>query len=142
MVTNQKPTGRASSMPAGLLIGAAGSLIITLIAAFILAKLLDAETLPWENVGYGVMILLLLSSMVGALLAYGKIKRQRMMVCMLSGVIYFGILMSITALFFGGQYDSVGVTALLILGGCGSVGLLGMREKRAGKRKKITQHHR
>ncbi len=142
MVTNQKPTGRASSMPAGLLIGAAASLTITLIAAFILAKLLDAQRLSWENVGYGVMFMLLLSSAAGAFLANRKIKRQRMLVCLLSGVIYFGILMSITALFFGGQYDSVGVTALLILGGCGSIGLLEMREKRSGKRKKITQRHR
>lgn len=142
MVMNQKPTGRALSMPAGLFWGGAVSLVITIISAAILAKLLDAEILAWENVGYGVMALLLLSTVSGAVTAYSKIKRQRLITCLLSGVIYLGILMSITALFFGGQYDSVGVTAVLVLGGSCAAGLLGMRNGGGGKRKKSIMRNR
>lgn len=135
MVINRKPTGRAVSVPAGLTIGAAVSTISTLMIAIILGKLVDMEKLPWENIGYGIMLLILTASFLGATVAYMKIKRQRLLICLLSGTVYLGILLSATALFFGGQYESVGVTAALILAGSGSAGLLGLKENRGGKRK-------
>lgn len=115
MVANKKITGRATSLPVGLAIGAACSLAATLILTAILAKLVEAETLPVEKVGYGIMVLLIVSSFAGAMISFGRIKRQRMLVCIVSGVIYFAMLMSMTALFFGGQYSAVGTTALLVL---------------------------
>lgn len=142
MAVNQKPTGRAVSMPAGLALGAAASFGMTILAAGILAKLVDTEKLMWENIGYGVMVLLLLASFLGAMVSYRKIKRQRMMVCLLSGVVYFAILISITALFFGGQYESVGVTALLILGGSGTAGILGLHGGRGGRSRKTRMARR
>lgn len=141
MVNYHKPTGRALSMPAGLIYGAAVSLTITILSALLLAKMLDAEVIAWENVGYGIMILLLMSSTLGSLSACGKIKRQRLVVCALSGAIYFGLLMSITALFFGGQYEAVGVTAILILGGSTSAGLLGLQKERGGRRRNSIRPH-
>lgn len=124
-------------MPAGLAFGAMVSTGMTLLLAAVLAKLIASEIIEEGNIGYGVMILLLASSFLGAISAYGKIKRQRLVVCLLSGVLYMVILLAITALFFGGQYDAVGVTLLLVLGGCLSAGLIGIREKRGGKRGKI-----
>lgn len=142
MVVNQKPTGRAASMPAGLVFGAVVSLGITLVCAAVLAKLVDMERLAWENIGYGIMVLLLLASFSGAMAAFAKIKRQRMLVCAVSGVVYFGILLSITALFFGGQYDSVGVTAALVLAGSIAAGLLGLRGEGGKKGRKLRGAHR
>ena len=115
MVANKKITGRATSLPVGLAIGAACSLAATLILTAILAKLVEAETLPVEKIGYGIMVLLIVSSFAGAMISFGRIKRQRMLVCIVSGVVYFAMLMSMTALFFGGQYSAVGTTALLVL---------------------------
>lgn len=142
MAGKQKLTGRAMSMPGGLAFGAAVSLGLTLLGALLLAKLVQNETLPWENIGYGIMVMLLAASFSGAMLAAARIKRQRLTVCLLSGVIYFGLLLSMTALFFGGQYSSVGVTGVLILGGSGTAALLGIREKRGGKPRKIKVNHR
>lgn len=142
MVVNQKPTGRALSMPAGLAFGGVISLGVTLITAAILAKLVDMEKLPWENIGYGITVLLLLASFSGAMAAYAKIKRQRLLVCAASGGIYFGILLSITAFFFGGQYEAVGVTAALVLSGSTAAGLLGLRDGRKGKRGKVRLPNR
>ena len=51
MVANKKITGRATSLPAGLAIGAVCSLAATLVLTAILAKLVEAETLPVEKVG-------------------------------------------------------------------------------------------
>lgn len=142
MVVNGKVTGKAMSMPGGLAVGAGVSLGVTLLMAAVLAKLVDAERMAWENIGYGIMVLLLAASFAGAMVSFGKIKRQRMLVCGLSGVIYFAMLLAITALFFGGQYSAVGVTALLVLAGSGTAALLGLRQGRGGKRKKIKLPNR
>lgn len=116
MTTNKKPTGRAVSMPAGLTLGAAASLTITILSVMLIAKLLSAEYMEEKNIGYGVMITIMSASFLGAVLASARIKRRILLSCILSGGIYFCILLSITALFFGGQYEAVGVTAILVMG--------------------------
>lgn len=142
MVSNKKITGRATSLPAGLAIGAGCSLAATLILTALLAKLVESETLPVERVGYGIMVLLIVSAFAGAMVAFGRIKRQRVLVCIASGGIYFAMLLSVTALFFGGQYSGVGTTALLVLAGSGTAALLGLRQGRGAKRTKIKLPHR
>ena len=105
-------------------------------------RLPEHTALPVEKVGYGIMVLLIVSSFAGAMISFGRIKRQRMLVCIVSGVIYFAMLMSMTALFFGGQYSAVGTTALLVLAGSGAAALLGLRQGRGAKRTKIKVPHR
>lgn len=142
MAVNQKPTGRAMSLPGGLAVGAAVSLGITLLCAAALAKLIDMEKMPWESVGYGIIVLLFLASFLGAIAAHRAVKRQRLLVCGVSGLLYFGLLLSITALFFGGQYEGVWPTAAVVL--CGSICafLLGLRGGRGGRRRKTQTRHR
>ena len=137
MVVNRKPTGKAMSIPGGLAVGALFSIGATLLLTAVLAKLVEGETVQQENIGYGVMVILTVSAFTGALVSFGRIKRQRLLVCGLSGLLYFAILMSMTALFFGGQYSSVGVTALLILLGSAVAALLGLKQGGGGRRKKI-----
>lgn len=117
MVVNQKPTGLASSIPGALCIGGVVSTLATVLIAALLAKLVDAEIIAESKIGYGVMTLLLASAIVGSTTACRKAKRRFLLVSALSGVTYLCILLSITALFFGGQYSAVGVTALLVFGG-------------------------
>lgn len=124
MLLNRKPTGRAMSIPGGLAVAAGVSVSVTIAACLILTKLVVEEKLPMEHVGYGSMILLLTASFLGAVAAQGKIKHRKMLVCLLSGLVYYGILLGFTALFFGGQYTGIGVTGFLILGGCGTAALV------------------
>lgn len=112
-------SGRASSIPAGLAWGVGISLLVTLVSAAMIAILVNKEILAWQNVGYGIMIMLLCSSFLGARVSVGKIKRQRFAVSSMFTVAYIGILFAMTALFFGGQYEGVGVTTLLVM--CGSL---------------------
>lgn len=142
MVSNHKPTGRALSMPAGLTLGAVVSLGITLLLTALIAKLVESEYMQQTQIGYGVMVMLMAASFLGALSAAGKIKRQRLVVCALSGLVYFGILMSITALFFGGQYEAVGVTGILVMGSAMLAVLAESRTKRRGNRRKIKAANR
>lgn len=142
MTVNAKPTGRAVSAPVGLAIGCSISLGVTLIGAGVLAKLVDSETLAQEHMGYGIMVVLMIASWIGSLTSKGMIKRQKVLIGLLSGLLYFGVLLAITALFFGGQYNGVGETGLLIL--CGSVlGILaGSHEKSIKRRGKVKIRNR
>lgn len=137
MVANRKVSGRAKSIPAGLGIGLAISMVITLFGSLIIAILLDSQNMQEQSIGYGSMVLLLLSSAAGAVTAATTVKRQLLPVCMLSGSCYYAALLAITALFFGGQYQGMGVTALMILAGCGTVAVILARGKRSGSR-----HHK
>ena len=105
------------SMPMGLCIGTTASLGITALSIAMLANLLEKESVSWEAAGYGIMATLILSSFIGAKVSWLKIKHQKVIVSMMSGLLYYGILLSITALFFGGQYEAVGVTFLLVSAG-------------------------
>ena len=118
MTYNRKVTGRALSAPASFGIGICFSLGITLILSIILAKLISSEKLEWSNVGYGIIAILLISSVIGSKITCVALKRRKIMSCLISGVLYWLGLLMITALFYGGQYSGIGVTGVIIL--CGS----------------------
>lgn len=136
MANNRITTGKTSSIPGGLAAGAGVSVITTMAISVLLAALLDRGTMSWESAGYGILIMLMLSAFLGAITAYGRIRRQRLLVCLMSGMVYFGILLAVTALFFGGQYQATGVTGLLVAGGCGCAAMTHTGE---GKKKRIIR---
>lgn len=135
MVTNRKVTGKAMTVPGGVLLGACAALLWTIAAAAILGILIGREILPEQAIGYGSMMILLSASFLGSLLAWGKVKHQRAAVCLSTGAAYLLILLSMTALFFDGQYEAVGVTALLVLAGCSAVIFMGMGQGKGASRK-------
>ena len=137
MTVNRKVTGTAVSMPAGIGIGCGISLLLTLLGAGTAAKLIADEVLQETAIGYGAMVIILLASISGSWIAVKKVKKRRLQVAMLVGVGYFASLLATTALFFGGQYQGMGVTALLVLAGTGTVVLMGSREKKPQKRRKV-----
>lgn len=139
MVTNKKPSGRAMSLPGGLAAGVVVSLAIMIIGISVLATLINKEMLEWDSVGYGVMLLLILSSVIGSVLACRKVKRQILLVGVLSGLLFYAVLIGITALFFGGQFEAIGVTALLIIGGSLAAAMM---EVRGGERKPYGNNRR
>lgn len=134
-------TGRTKSIPEGLTIGGIISLGITLAGTALLATLIDRQIMDMEQVGYGILVMLLIGAFLGALASYRSIRRRRLLVCLASGGVYLGLLLCITALFFGGQYSGVGTTAVLILAGSAAAALMGMGQGRGGRRPS-RRHHR
>lgn len=126
MVANKKVSGTARSVPAGIGIGTAVSLAITLAGALLTAWLVSTEKISEEAIGYGSMIILLAASTAGAYTAQALIKHQRLLMCVLAAICYFISLIAVTALFFGGQYQGIGVTALVIAAGAAIVVLTGL----------------
>ena len=114
-----RSNGRAMSMPAGAVFGGVCALLWTFLTSWVLAYFIHSEKLSEDVVGCGSMLILLTASILGAKVGIGKVKRQELLVAVCSGGIYLIFLLLMTALFFGGQYAGMGVTALLILGGSG-----------------------
>ena len=139
MVINKKVTGKAKSIAVGLAIGTIISLSLTLIGAAVTANLVLSEKIPVEAVGYAVTMILAVSSAAGSWIGAVLVKHRWMMICIGVGGIYYLSLLAITALFFGGQYQAIGVTALLIFGVCGAVGLLKL-SKDGSKRNKSRKY--
>lgn len=135
MVRNHKVTGTSSSIPEGITLGVVAALLLSLIGAVVTAYLINGEIVKQDSVGTAALIILVLAAAGGAVLAMWRIKRLRMQICLLTGLCYYLTLLAMTALFFGGQYQGMGVAALAVLAGSGLVALLGMREKKIGKLK-------
>ena len=116
-------SGTATAMPVGLAIGGLISLIVTFAGAAATAYLVFNQRIEANGIGYASMIILFLGAVMGAWGAFSCIKKQRLQVSLMSAAVYYLILLAITALFFGGQYQGMGVTAIVILIGALTVAL-------------------
>jgi Na+/H+ antiporter NhaA len=92
-----------------------GTIISAVVGALLLGWLIDSETMTTNSIGYGSMVILLAASALGALVAKNRIKHRTLVVCLLSGTGYYLSLLSITALFFGGEYHGFWVGSILIM---------------------------
>jgi len=88
------------------------------------------------------MIILILGAFTGSKVSYIKIKRQKIVVSLLSGAVLYMILLSITALFFGGQYSGVGETGLLILCGSTLSIISNLNQNLTRKKPRVRMSHR
>lgn len=105
----------AAALPAGIGIGVLISFAITLIGAVGITQLVTSEKMEENSMGYVIIGVLLIASMVGAWTAAALTKRLRLQVCLLEGAGYFLALLATTALFFGGQYQGVWASGITIL---------------------------
>ena len=138
MYGKKKIKGTAMSMPAGVGIGLLISLVITVAGAAITAWLIASEKVGQGSSGYAVMLTHALGAGLGALSSVYFIKKQRLQVCMLSGACYYLSLLAMTALLFGGQYQGMGVSAIVILGMCAVIAFLPTQKGQVrGKKKKL-----
>ena len=135
MYAKKKVSGAARGIPGGLGLGLLVSLVITFAGAAVTAWLIVAEKIGEGTTGYAVMLILALASVLGALVAVNFVKRLRLQVCMLTGGCYYLTLLAMTALLFGGQYQGMGVSAVIILAGCALVAFLPTKNRRMGKMK-------
>ena len=119
-----KTSSKTMGIPLGLAIGVSVSLIVSVLGAAVCAWLISSEKIGQGSISYAALIILALAAVAGAIISAMLTKRLRLQVCMLSGVIYYLALLGTTALFFGGQYQEMGVSAVVILVGSAIVAFL------------------
>ena len=117
-------SGKAVSVPGGLGAGLLTNILVTLILSGLLAYFIYIKVIAWEMAGYGIIGILLAASFSGAKVAVAMIKAQIMVISIMSGVLYWVVLLCVTALFFGGHYGAFLETAALIMAGSVAAALL------------------
>lgn len=135
MATTLKHTGKANSIPAGLAIAVSVSMMITFLLSATIAMLLNTEKITWIQAGYWIMGMLFSASFIGGKCAVASIKRQRLMISIMSGILYWGLLLCVTALFFGGKFGAVWETAGLIGAGSGTAVLISGTSRKKNRKK-------
>ena len=135
MGVSGKVTGRAWPIPKGLAYGACISTVITVLISAISAHMVSKEWIEQERIGYCALAALLSASCIGAWAAAGKVKLTQIRIAMLNGAVYFGVLLSMTALFFGGQYEGMGVTLAVVALGSVAGGILSKKTIQSGSKK-------
>lgn len=138
MLLNRRTKSTMSDVSTGVLLGVGVCLLLTLLGSIVLTWMIHAEALQSVAVGYGVICVLLLSSLVGTWIASVKVNRFRAQVCLITAVGYYVVLLAMTALFFGGRYQGMGVTAVVVILGCIIAILIGLKSQK-GKKMKIRK---
>lgn len=125
--------GKSLSVPKGLAIGALIQMLLTIAGVVILAYMVVSETVRFENIGYWIMLILMSVSFAGAWGAKTAIKRRKLLICLLSGLIYTLMLLTLTLLFFGAEFHGAAVSSGLIFAGSMVAGLLGTQKRKQNK---------
>lgn len=141
MTSAFKPTGKTRSIAGGLGIAAAVSMTLTILLSAAIAYFLSKERITWQQAGYWIMGMLFVSAWIGGKCAYLSVKRQCFLVSAMAGLLYWGLLLCISALFFGGNFGAVGETAGIVAAGAMSSALL-RRPGRKGQNRKIRSAYR
>ena len=131
----KKKSGRRVSLPFGIGIGIVVSLVISVIGAAISAWMLAGEIVGLSSIPYAGVVTTAAASMIGALTAAWLVKEKRLILCMATGVGYYLGLLAFTAMFFGGQYQNMGIHGLAVVIGVGFAILTGIKGRKGTKRK-------
>ncbi len=131
-------TKKNPSVAMAILWGLVASIGLTVLFAVVLAFMVQSEKLELEGLGAGVLITLLASSGCGCFLAVKLAGQKPLLVGAVSAAGYLLSLLSVTALFFGGEYHGVLQGAMLVLGGAMAAVLVafkGLSGAHRGRRK-------
>lgn len=124
-----------------LLGGALAAIGVTLVCCAVCAWLISKEMIGEAAADYCIPVILILSSFAGGKTAIHRIQERRLITGVIVAAIYVLALLAVTALFFGGQYQGIGVTVPAALSGGVGAAILGNRaKKRAASRKSKMKH--
>ena len=126
-------TGKGDRVAAGIGFGVLTGLGVALLGAMLGAFLISGGKMGEDAVDLMALTVTGVAAMAGAWLAVMVAKEKRMQVCLLTGLGFYLALLSLTALFFEGQYQGLGLSAILIGLCSGVVGLLSAKGRKSKK---------
>ncbi len=103
----------AAAIVIGVAVGAAVAALGTLLVAYMIGK----GRIAVSSLGVWAMVIQALSAAAGAWTASSIYKQKRLLICAINALGIFLLLLAMTALFFGGQYEGLlGGLAMNLLG--------------------------
>ena len=97
--------------------GVACSFLVTMVVTAIFAGMISKKLIPEERIDYCMVVILLVSTIAGAVIAISKCD-NRVLTGIYIGIAYLAMLLTLTAIFFGGEYQRIGVTSSIVLIAC------------------------
>lgn len=110
------------------------SVMVALLGTAICAGLVTRGTIHETGLDYAAKVILVLSSMAGSALVLKKGKGNHLQRNLIGCLIFGGILLLITTLFFKAQYQGVGLGILVIVAGWILPIILPKKSRKKGKR--------
>ena len=102
------------------------AILIMILLVSILVGMIMSDKVNTTQPGYYIMGILFVSSFVGALVSGMIIKRRWIFVSVLVGMACYLILLLTTAIVFGGRFQGVAVTGVMIMMGSLASGAIGV----------------
>lgn len=126
---------KATSVPITIGVGLLLSLIITVLAAVLIAMMVISERMEPGHIYFGSAATLLLASFIGALYVVLMMGEKKLLFSMVTGVAYFLVQICVSMLFFDGMIANVWQALILVIGGSFSAGIIKMNSKKNSYRK-------
>ena len=118
MAKQQKPFSDGGELGTALASGVVASMLSAVILCGVLAYLVASERISENSIGYGVMAILFVSSLLGGCISKYRERNRGILCCVVSGIMFLFVLVGVTALFFDGEFRGVIPNTSMIL--CGS----------------------
>ena len=131
MVGTKKTGGTVQALTWGTGLALGLSLMLSALAAAAISR----QWIPEGGMVYCAVVILIGSSCGGAWVGGALRPDRRLPVCLGVAGCYFAVLLLLGALFFGGRFRGIPVTAALILGSSAAMALMGLRKGKGRKRK-------
>ena len=130
----KRTAGKTSSIPASLAIGAGAGILVMLMTAALGALAVAQEWINEDAITIVSVVITVLAAAVAAITSASIAGKRKLQISLLSGVVLFLLLLACNAMFFDGQYSSVGGSAIAIIVTCAATSLLSVKEGRTGKK--------
>ena len=134
MAKKRKLFSKGLTAPVAVALGVAISMAVMLLGALLMAYLVLKGSISMDALGIAAAVVLAIASALGSWCASILNAEKRFLVTALTALVFFLMLLGITAVFFDGMYSGLCFTALVILAGAG-VTLLPKLQKNPRKNK-------
>ena len=94
------------------------TLVVMMISISVMAALMESTKINESAVGYYVVFIHLISILSGVRTVLRKQNEHKLYTSLFLGLLYWVMLLAMTALFFGCQYQGISVTIAVVMTGC------------------------
>ena len=142
MSYKKKRSVKSANPVTAIVLGAGCTLVLSIAFCAVITSLVNDGSTSIHSTGIWIYAVHGTCSFLGAMAAAMVADVKRVQVCLLTALVYFLCLLAMTALLFGGQYSGIIMSAMMVMVGGLTAGLLGIRTKKERKIKGLKKTYR